>query len=147
MALFSAISRTLRPLSRRPGMVLFAGATLSVSLAAATAVFSLTNAVVLRELPFREPDRLVWMWNARMERDRAPFSVLDLEDYRDQNHVLASLAGFMNWSVNLTGAGEAERLEAIRVVPEFFDVIGAEAAYGRVFHAGDDPAERVLVIT
>jgi putative ABC transport system permease protein len=142
-----AMLRFLRPFQRRPGLVFAAVGILALAIGAATAVFALVDAVVIRPLPFRDPGRLVWMWNARTERDRAPFSVLDLDDYRRQNHVLVSLAGFMNWTVNLTGVGEAERLEAIRVAPEFFDVLGTDAAYGSVFHAGDDPAERVLVIT
>ena len=142
-----SLGRSIRTLRRRPGLTGAVLGILSVTLGAATAVFSLVNAVLLRELPFRDPERLVWMWNARTERDRAPFSVLDLDVYRTQNHVLVSLAAFMIWTVILTGVGEAERLEAIRVAPEFFDVLGAEAALGRVFHAAEDPEQRVAIIT
>ncbi len=131
----------------RPGLGLFVLVTLSLGIAAATAVFTVVQAVVFRDLPFRDPQRLVWMWNARVERDRAPFSVADLDDYRAQNHVLERLAAFTNWTANLTGLGEAERLEGVRVVPEFFEVLGAEAAIGRVFRPGDDPADRVVVLT
>ena len=68
-------------------------------------------AVLLRDLPLVEPDRLAWMYNARTERDRAPFSIADLEDYRSGNATLAGLAAFTNWTANQTGNGEAERLE------------------------------------
>jgi putative ABC transport system permease protein len=128
-------------------MVLFAMTVLSVSIGAATAVFSLTNAVVLRALPFHEPSRLVWMCNARLERDRAPFAVLDLDDYGARNHVLERFAGFMNWTANLTGVGEPERLEGMRVATAFFDVLGSDAAYGRVFRTGEDAEQRIAVIT
>src|SRR5262245_40543641 len=106
-------------------------ATIALGVGAATAVFSVVEAVVLRALPVREPDRLVWMWNARVERDRAPFSALDLTDYREQNTVLEGLAPFINWTANLTGAGDAERLEGVRVDPAFFEVVGVNAALGR----------------
>jgi hypothetical protein len=95
-------------------------ATMAIGVAAATAVYSVVEAVVLRALPVRDPGRLVWMWNGRVERDRAPFSALDLADYREQNTVLDGLAPFINWTANLTGAGDAERLEGVRVDPEFF---------------------------
>jgi len=49
------------------------------------------------------------------ERDRAPFSALDLADYRDQNTVLDGLAPFINWTANLTGSGDAERREGVRI--------------------------------
>jgi len=143
----NSLRRILRPIRRRPSVAFVATGILSVAIGAATAVFTLVNAVVLRELPFRDPDRLVWMWNARLERSRAPFSILDLEDYRAENHVLADLAAFTNWTANLTGTGEAERLEGIRVEPGFFDLLGTDAAHGRVFHRGDDPDERRVVIT
>lgn len=137
----------MRPIQRRPGLAILVVGILAITIGAATAVFSIVNTVLIRELPFRNPDRLVWMWNARLERDRAPFAVLDLDDYRARNHVIESLAGFMNWTANLTGVGEAERLEAIRVAPAFFDVLGTEAHYGRLIHSGDDPEERVVVVT
>src|SRR5215510_4502250 len=82
--------------------------TIAFAIAAATAVYAVVEAVIVRALPVREPDRLVWMWNARVERDRAPFSALDLADYRHDNVVLDGLAPFTNWTANLTGIGDAE---------------------------------------
>src|SRR5215475_14236068 len=110
---------------------------IAFGIAAATAVYAVVEAVIVRALPVREPERLVWMWNARVERDRAPFSALDLVDYREQNTVLESVAPFINWTANLTGLGDAERLEGIRVDPAFFDVVGVTAAFGRTI-VGDD---------
>ncbi|HMF95527.1 MAG TPA: ABC transporter permease [Vicinamibacterales bacterium] len=115
-------------------------------IAAATAVYAVVEAVIVRALPVRDPERLVWMWNARVERDRAPFSALDLFDYREQNSVLDGLAPFVNWTANLTGTGDAERLEGIRVDPAFFDVAGVSAALGRTI-AGDDARRQVAVLT
>src|SRR6185295_5633354 len=113
---------------------------------AATAVYAVVEAVILRAVPARDPERLVWMWNARVERDRAPFSALDLADYRDQNSVLDGLAPFINWTANLTGAGDAERLEGVRVASGFFDVLGVSPMLGRTL-TGRDERDQVAVMT
>src|SRR5205085_12690161 len=123
---------------RRPAFALAAVAVLALAIGAATAVFSLVRAVLLRELPFADPDRLVWMYNARTERDRAPFSIPDLDDYRASNVTLAGLAAFTNWTANLTGPGDAERLEGTRVSGEFFDLLGAAPRIGRAIERRDE---------
>src|SRR5215510_4172680 len=105
--------------------------TVGLGVGAATGVYAVVEAVILRALPVRDPQRLVWMWNARVERDRAPFSALDLADYGTDNTVLEGLAPFTNWTANLTGSGDAERLEGVRVAPEFFDVLGVQPELGR----------------
>src|SRR4051812_24687528 len=101
----------VRSAFRRPGFSIAVVLMLAVGIGAATAVFSLVHGVLIRSLPFRDPDRLVWMYNLRSERDRAPLSIPDLDDYRRDTRALAGLAPFTNWTANLTGAGEAERLE------------------------------------
>src|SRR5689334_18964527 len=92
-----------RALRRRPLFLTFATATLATGIGGATLVFSLVNAVLLESLPLRNPAELVWMYNARTERDRAPFSIPDLDDYRRANTTLADVAVFTNWTANLTG--------------------------------------------
>ncbi len=120
--------------------------TVALGIGAATGVYSVVEAIVLRALPVRDPERLVWMWNARVERDRAPFSALDLADYRDDNTVLDGLAPFTNWTANLTGIGDAERLEGVRVAPDFFDVLGVTARFGRTF-VDADVRSQVAILT
>ena len=120
--------------------------TVAFGVGGATAVYAVVDAVIVRALQVRDPERLVWMWNARVERDRAPFSALDLADYRDQNTVLEGLAPFINWTANLTGSGDAERLEGIRVDPAFFDLVGVRPAFGRTI-AKDDAHAQVTMLT
>ena len=72
----------LRLIRRQPAFSVFVVLTLAVGIGAATAVFALVHAVLLRDLPFADPDRLVWMYNLRTERDRAPLSIPDLNDYK-----------------------------------------------------------------
>src|SRR5262245_66359192 len=104
--------------------------TVALGIGAATGVYAVVETVILRALPVRDPGRLVWMWNARVERDRAPFSALDLADYRHDNVVLEGLAPFTNWTANLTGVGDAERREGVRVSPGFFEVVGVVTQFG-----------------
>src|ERR1700674_243743 len=104
-----------RLVRRQPRFAAAAILLLATGIGAAAAVFTLVNAVVLVDMPFRDPDRLAWMYNARTERDRAPLSIPDLQDYRRDARTLEGLAPFTNWTANLTGRGDAERLEGIRV--------------------------------
>src|SRR5438876_11918502 len=124
------IRDAIRLHARRPVFAIVAVVVLGVAIGAASAVFSVVRAVILRDLPFADPERLVWMYNARTERDRAPFSVADLDDYRASNATLAGLAAFTNWTANLTGSGDAERLEGTRVSGGFFDLLGARPIAG-----------------
>jgi putative ABC transport system permease protein len=142
------VRAALRLHACHPRFAVVAVAVLGVAIGAAAAVFSLVRAVILRDLPFAEPERLVWMYNARTERDRAPFSIPDLNDYRTSNTTLAGLAVFTNWTANLTGAGEAERLEGTRVSGDFFPLLGARPLLGRSIEPRDEAgAERVVVLT
>ena len=83
-----------RLIRRQPAFSLFVIVTLGVGIGAATAVFTLVQAVLLHALPFADPDRLVWMYNARTERDRAPLSIPDFNDYAEETTTLAGLAPF-----------------------------------------------------
>jgi predicted permease len=137
-----------RLVRRQPRLAAAAIVLLATGIGAATAVFSLVNAVLLLDMPFREPDRLVWMYNARTERDRAPLSIPDLEDYRREARTLEGLAPFTNWTANLTGDGNAERLEGVRVAGTFFDLLGTRPALGRTLGPGDETADaHTAVIT
>ena len=138
--------RTLAYWRRHVALAAAVVVTVAFGVGAATAVYAVVEAVIVRALPVREPERLVWMWNARAERDRAPFSALDLADYRDQNTVLDGLAPFINWTANLTGTGDAERLEGIRVDPGFFELLGVRPTFGRTISPGDARAQ-VAVLT
>jgi putative ABC transport system permease protein len=133
---------------RQPAFSAFVVLTLAVGIGAATTVFALVHAVLLRDLPFADPDRLVWMYNLRTERDRAPLSILDLKDYEREASSIDGFAPFTNWAANLTGAGEAERLEGVRVSGDFFPLIGSSAMLGRSLQPSDEAeARKVAVLT
>src|SRR5262245_14145902 len=112
------IRHALRLTRRAPAYAAVAVIVLATGIGASTLMFGLVEAALLRDLPARDPDRLVWMYNTRTERDRAPLSLPDLEDYRREATTLAGLAPFTNWTANLTGIGPPERLEGTRVRSE-----------------------------
>ena len=138
----------VRLLRRSPGFSTFVIVVLGIGLGAAVSVFTLVRAVLLRALPFGDPGRLVWMYNLRTERDRAPLSIPDLADYQRQTTSIEAFAAFTNWTANLTGSGEPERLEGVRTSGDFFDVIGTRAHLGRLLQRADEEeSSRVAVIT
>jgi len=146
--LLADVRHAARLHARHPTFAAAAVVVLAAAIGAATAMFSLVRAVILRDLPFADPDRLVWAYNARVERDRAPFSIPDLDDYRRDNQTLAGLAVFTNWTANLTGGGDAERLEGTRVSGEFFSLLGASAVNGRTIERQDElSGDNVVVLT
>src|SRR4029077_11044576 len=93
----------LRSLVKRPGFTAVALIALALGIGANTAIFSLVNAVLLRPLPFAEPDRLVWMWgNIRNGGNRASVSPLDFLDYRKQNKTFEHFAAMLPLPLNFT---------------------------------------------
>src|SRR5262245_3823569 len=113
MALLQDARSAFRLMRRQPAFSLFVILTLAAGLGAATAVFTLVHAVLLHDLPFSDPDRLVWMYNLRTERDRAPLSIPDLNDYKRDATSIEGFAPFTNWTANLIDVGPAERLEGV----------------------------------
>ena len=137
-----------RSLRRAPACAALAITILATGIGATTVMYTLVHAVLLRELPFDDPERLVWMYNKRTERDRAPLSLPDVLDYRREASTLAGTAVFANWTTNLTGAGSPERLDGVRVSGEFFNLLGTRALLGRLLEPVDEERQsRVTVLT
>jgi putative ABC transport system permease protein len=126
----------IRSLLKRPGFTAIALIALALGIGANTAIFSLVNAVLLRPLPFAEPDRLVWAWgNIRGGGNRASVSPLDFLDYRAQNTTFEQFAASFSVPapLNLTGSGEPERLSAAGVTGNYFQALGVQPMLGRTF--------------
>ncbi len=124
-------------LMKRPGFTSVAVLTLALVIGANTSIFSLVNAVLLRQLPFHQPDRLAQIYSVRSAGDRFQFSLPDFCDYRDQSRSV-TLAAFAYWSSALTGAGEPERIQGARVTANVFELLGVNAVYGRTLLPSDD---------
>jgi putative ABC transport system permease protein len=141
-----------RRLVRRPAFALVAAATLAVGIGGASAIFSVANAVVLRPFPFRDPGRLVLLWQNDTRRGQ-PFVEMSYPMYRDWrqgSRVFTDLAGMpsTNQSWVLAGRGRPVKLVGRIVTASFFSVLGVAPALGRALVAADDlpGAGRVVVL-
>ena len=133
-----------RMLQKQPGFTIVAVVTLALGIGANTAIFSLVNSILLRPLPYREPDRLVHLIQSSPKLDLATWGVsqADFAAYREQNHTLESVALFNSGGTNLTGVGEPERLAVTNSTADFFKVLGVSPILGRAFDQGEDSAGR-----
>lgn len=107
---------------------------LALGIGANTAIFSVVSAVLLRPLPFHDADRLVLVWGTdeATGKRRGQVSNTDIADVRAANDVFENVATFMFWKPALSGDGEPERLSALQVSDEYFDVLRATPAAGRL---------------
>jgi predicted permease len=113
--------------------------TLALGIGANTAIFSIVNAVLLRSLPFREPDRLqkITFNNPGVGLRDVPFSVTEFEELKSRAGVFEDVSVIWPVSVNLTGAKEPQRLELMVVSPDYFSMLGATPQLGRLFGPQD----------
>ncbi|HEX2488360.1 MAG TPA: ABC transporter permease, partial [Blastocatellia bacterium] len=127
-----------RMLLKSPGFTLIAVITLALGIGANTAIFSLVNSILLRQLAFRQPEQLVWVDSRRLASGKYSFTLPDFIDYRDENQSLSGIAAYAPWSANLTDQGEPEHLQGLRISANAFELLGVEAVAGRVLATGDD---------
>ena len=133
--LLGNIRYALRTLARSPGFTLIAALTLALGIGANTAIFSVVNAVLLRPLPFAEPERLVTVFHfyPSLNALEAGVAAPTYRDFRGQPQLFSSVSVQGGWGVNLTGQGQPQRLSGSMVSPEFFATHGVPAAVGRTF--------------
>jgi len=142
-----------RWLAKNPGFTGIAVATLALGIGANTAIFSVVRGILLEPLPYSNADRLVqvWMTGERQGQVRReiPFAPPVLRDWRARNRSFESVAGYTDWTFNLTGGAAPERLRAALVSSEFFGLLGVRPVAGRTFAAGEDVAghDAVAVIS
>jgi len=131
---------TLRTLGRDAGFAAFAILIVGLGIGASSTLFSVVNALLLRPLPFRDPQRLVWIANHDTSGLSGQTTQVDhLLDLRAQNQSFSDIAGYFAFygvgDYILTGQGEPERLSAVPVSGNFFQVLGIEPQLGRLFNA------------
>ena len=147
--LFQDLRYGFRVLLRKPGFTVIAVIALSLGIGANTAIFSAVNAILLRPLPYDDPERLVWIWEHNLTSDikQEPISFPNFSDYREQNQVFEDVAAFTRWRPVLTTGGEPERILAEQVSASLFSVLRVEAAAGRTFLPEEDrPGTNNVVI-
>src|SRR5262245_61530622 len=141
-----------RMLVKQPGFAFIAVLTLALGIGANTAIFSVVNAMLLRPLPFAEPERLVMVWlkgSVEKNGDRMSLPVADLLDWRAQNRSFESVGAFRYTTYNYIGGESSERVDAAGVTANFFTTLGAQPALGRTFQSDEERpgAQRVVVIS
>ena len=138
----------LRTLAKAPTFTSVAIATLAVGIGANTAIFSVVYAVLLRPLPYPDPDRLVAVFEGNPSQG-VPVngaSYNNFEDLRQQNHVFTAVAGVQFHNLTLTGRGEPAVVDTSVVTPELFDVVGVKPLLGRTFLPADGKEGAPLVV-
>ena len=147
-SLLQDIRYSLRRLAKSPAFTLVVVFTLAIGIGANTAIFSAVNAVLLRPLAFRDPERLVTIEHLypSLGGMKAPVSVPGFKDYQARARAFESMAVETSWAANLTGVGEPVRLQGARVSGRFFATLSVPALLGRGLLPGEDSLGREHVV-
>src|SRR5947207_7905772 len=134
-----------RMLARTPGVTLAILLTLAFAIGANTAIFTVTNALLLRPFPYRDPAQLVTVQTKDKEKDFGT-TLLRYEMVRDQNRSFESVAVWISDNLNLTGDGEPIQVPVARVSPSFFLLLGVRPQLGRAFNEEEGRPEGRQVV-
>jgi predicted permease len=149
-SVISDVGQALRSLLRAPSFVLLAALTLAVGVGSTTAIFSVVEGVLLRPLPYAEPDELVVLRYEREGRAITNHSEPEIHDYERDILSFAAVAAYAGTSLTLGSASEPERIEVVRATASLLPLLGVAPVAGRVYEAGEDRAdasERVVVLS
>ncbi|HST20728.1 MAG TPA: ABC transporter permease [Blastocatellia bacterium] len=150
--LFQDIRYGIRALLKNPGFTAIAIITLALGIGANTVIFSVVDSVLLRSLPFKDSDRLVSIWETNSQlsnpdgKNAQASGIANFTDWNSQNQVFDNMAAYFNWTYNLTGVDEPERLEAAVVTGSFFDVLGVQSSMGRTIIPDDDQSGKDNIV-
>ena len=137
-----------RNLLRSRGFAAVAVLTLAAGIGANTAIFSIIDAVLLRPLPYRNPDRLVRLYETEAAPGKYPFTGPDFIDWKTQNSTFSDMTLF-NWpsDMNLSGQGQADQVRGVPAEANFFSLLGVHPILGRAWATGEDqPGKDDVVI-
>jgi putative ABC transport system permease protein len=138
-----------RLLVKSPGFTAMAVIALALGIGANTAIFSVVNAVLLRPLPFKEPDRLVRMWETNPQSSTFSTSDPNFLDFRSQNQVFEEMGAWRYQAMNLIERDEPQQILATAVSASVFPMLGVTPALGRTFNSDEDRVggnNRVIVL-
>src|SRR5258706_2727732 len=133
--LFQDLRYGIRMLFNNRGFTAVAIISLALGIGANTAIFSVVNAILLKSLPFRQPDQIVLVWGYAPAEGhfRSQVSATDVADWRSQNSVFEDVGTYQSYRPTLSGIGDAERIPGMGVGDGYFKIIGAEPILGRDF--------------
>ena len=147
--LIKDIRYSSRRLLKHPAFTVISIITLALGIGANTAIFSVVNAVLLRPLPFAQPNQLVTLWNADAAKGVVfPFSWPDFADYQVQSQSFEKLAAFDDRDFTLTGGGEALRLHGAIMTSDLLPILGVSPQLGHAFSAQEDkPGVHAVILS
>jgi putative ABC transport system permease protein len=142
----------VRMLAKSPGFTAVAVLTLALGIGANTAIFSVVNATLLAKLSYKQPDRLVMVWEQSAKHHGGTNNVVSPGNFlhwQDENTVFEQMSALADFNQNLTGAGDPEQVTAQAVSANFFSVLGVNAAVGRTFIAeeGEKGKDNVVILS
>src|SRR5215467_4739651 len=132
-SVFQDLLFALRLFLRNPAYSVSAILTLALGIGATTAIFSVVYGVLLRPLPYPQPDRIVRLWEQGDSGNRMNFADPNFEDIRSQNKSLIAVAEYNSGVATVAGSIEPARMNASNVSKDFFDVLGVHPVFGRSF--------------
>jgi putative ABC transport system permease protein len=145
------IRYAVRGLRKNSGFTAVAVLTLALGIGATTAIFSMVNAVLLKALPYHEPDRLVMLWtdnpSLNLGFHELPPTPLDLPEWRNQAQSFEQIAAFKTKLADLSDQGDPERVGGVQATANFFSLLGVQPLLGRVFVTEEEqPAKNQVAI-
>jgi putative ABC transport system permease protein len=127
-----------RMLIKSPGFTAVTVIALALGIGANSAIFTVVNAVLLRPLPYRNPDRLVWVSQYFQRSDMSFVLFPDFVGWREQSEVFEEMAAYGTGDFNVTGNSEPERVAGVRVTANLFSLLGVHPTLGRSFRPDED---------
>ena len=148
-SLMNDIRYGVRSLLKRPGFTAIALITLAFGIGANTAIFTVVNALLLKPLPYQDPDRLVSIGEISPQRPDDMVPGAHFLEWSEQSQTIERIAVFNDGSLTLSGTGESQRLECGQVSRGFFSMLGVQPLFGRDFLATEDRpgGDRVVIMS
>jgi len=138
IGLLQDLRYAVRQFLKTPGLTILVIITIALGVGANTALFSVVNGVLLNPLPYPEPDQLVALRESKPNFEWGTIPYPTFRDWQKDNHTFSSIAVWRGYAFSLTGAGEAEQVNAQLVSSDFFPILGVKPLLGRSFLAGED---------
>lgn len=138
----------VRALLKKPGFAFVAMLTLALGIGANSTIFSFVNGILLRPLPYRNPERLVLLNEISSKRGEGSMGVSfpNFLDWREQNHVFEDIAAYGEGSYTMVGAGEPEQLRGARISSGLFEILGVAPKLGRTIRPEEDHPDSDTVV-
>ena len=143
--LITDVRHAIRRLGSSPGFTIAATLTLAIAIGATASLFGVVDAVLLKGYPYREPERVLAIWQSTERSPQLPASVPDYVAWRSQNHVFTDLAAARSAQYIMSRRDDAERVNGLAVTPSYFPVLGITPALGRPFASDAEDVAEVAI--